>query len=172
MEPVKWWKGLETMELVGRVVAEWGATPEFERPDSICVDAIGLGAGVADRLVELGLPARSINVSEAPALGNGNYLNLKTELYYACRQWFVERSGSLRGDKETAAQLGWTRFGYTSAGKLKIESKDDLRKRMKKSPDLGEAFILTFGAQAASAVYGSSGNMGWKESLQRNVTYI
>ncbi len=172
LENVKWWKGLETMELVGRVVAEWEMTPVMDRPESICVDAIGLGAGVADRLAELGLPARSINVSEAPALGNGNYLNLKTELYYACRQWFVERSGSLRGDKETAAQLGWTRFGYTSSGKLKIEGKDELRKRMKKSPDLGEAFILTFGAPAISSLYGSSGNFSWKEPLQRNVTYV
>ena len=172
LEPVMWWKGLETMELVGRVVAEWESTPEMERPDSICVDAIGLGAGVADRLVELGLPARSINVSEAPALGGGNYLNLKAELYYACRQWFVERKGSLRGDKETAAQLGWTRFGYTSAGKLKIEGKEELRKRLKRSPDLGEAFILTFAAPAASALYGSSGSFGWKEPLQRNITLV
>lgn len=172
LEPVKWWKGLETMELVGRVKAEWDNTPAQDRPQSICVDAIGLGAGVADRLAELGLPALSINVSEAPALGNGNYLNLKTELYYACRQWFVERKGSLRGDKETAAQLGWTRFGYTSSGKLKIEGKEELRKRMKKSPDLGEAFILTFGDQAASALYGSTSSHSWKEPLQRSVTYV
>ena len=68
--------------------------------------------------------------------------------------------------------MGWTRFGYTSSGKLKIEGKDELRKRMKKSPDLGEAFILTFGAPAISSLYGSSGNFSWKEPLQRNVTYV
>lgn len=168
LEPVKWWQGLETMELVGRVKAEWDATAPLDRPESICVDAIGLGAGVADRLAELGLPARSINVSEAPALG-GNYLNLKAELYYAARQWFVERNGTLKGDKETAAQLGWTRFGYTSSGKLKIEGKEELRKRMKKSPDLGEAFILTFAAPATSAMYGSVNSHSWKEPLKRDI---
>jgi hypothetical protein len=29
---------------------------------------IGIGAGVVDRLMELGLPARGINVSESPAM--------------------------------------------------------------------------------------------------------
>lgn len=162
------WKGLETMELTGRIKAEWDQTLPLDRPETICVDSIGLGAGVADRLAELGLPARAIAVSEAPALG-GNYLNLKAELWYQARQWFTERMCSLRGDNQLAAELGWPHQKYTSSGKLKVEGKEELKKRMKKSPDIADAFILTFAAPAVSALYGSVGSTSWKEPLRREI---
>ena len=167
----KVWKGLETMELVGRIKHEWDETSELDRPEAICVDAIGLGAGVADRLAELGLPARAISVSEAPPLG-GNYLNLKAELWFECRQWFMERSCTLNGDTQLAAELSWPRYGYTSSGKVKVEGKAEMKKRERKSPDIADAFVLTFAVPAVSALYGSSGTMGWKEPLQRNITLV
>lgn len=169
--PVQVWKGLETMELTGRIKAEWDNTPAMDRPEAICVDAIGLGAGVADRLMELGLPARAISVSEAPPLG-GNYLNLKAELWFQCRQWFMERACSLNNDSRLAAELSWPRYGYTSSGKLKVEGKAEMKKRERKSPDIADAFILTFAAPAVSALYGSTGTTSWKEPLQRSVTYV
>lgn len=168
LEPVQTWKDLELMELVGRVKAIWDATAPDERPDSICVDAIGMGAGVADRLTELGLPARSINVSEAPPMG-GNFLNLKTELWMKARQWFLERQCTLNGDKETAAELSWPKQQYTSSGKLRVQDKASIKKEEKKSPDRADAFILTFAAEAVSALYGSAGNTSWKEPLKREI---
>ena len=167
------WKGLETMELVGQVKARWDTTGVQDRPETICVDAIGLGAGVADRLSELGLPARAISVSESPSLG-GNFLNLKAELWWQARQWFQERMCSLAGDTQLAAELGWPRYGYTSSGKLKIETKDETRKRQTsgKSPDLADAFILTFAATAVSALYGTAGSTTWKEPLQRDIKWL
>lgn len=174
MEPVKWWKDLELMELTGRVKAEWDATPEAERPMSICVDAIGMGAGVADRLSELGLPARHINVSEAPAFRDGVYLNLRAEVWYVkVKQWFLERACSLNGDTQLASELTWLKQAYTSSGKLKGPDKDKIRKDHRgKSPDLADAFALTFLDEATSALYGSSGSFGWKEPLQRNITLV
>jgi len=167
-DPPKTWKGLETMELTGQIKAEWDQTPELDRPETICVDAIGLGAGVADRLNELGLPARAISVSESPALG-GNYLNLKAELWFLAKQWFVERACTLNNQHELAAELGWPRFGYTSSGKVKVEGKQEMKKRTKKSPDLADAFVLTFAAPAVSALYGSLGSTSWKEPLIREI---
>ena len=40
-----------------------------QRPREILVDSIGLGSGVVDRALELGLPVRGINVSESPSYG-------------------------------------------------------------------------------------------------------
>ncbi len=62
-------KNLDLMQLTGAVVAEYQALPPSQQPKEILVDSIGLGAGVVDRLRELGLPARGINVSESPAMG-------------------------------------------------------------------------------------------------------
>lgn len=168
---VQVWKGLETMELVGRVKNEWDNTTPLDRPEAICVDAIGLGAGVADRLLELGLPARAISVSESPPLG-GNYLNLKAELWFQCRQWFVERACTLNGDTQLAAELSWPRFGYTSSGKIKVEGKAEMKKREKKSPDIADAFVLTFAAPAVSALYGSTNSTSWKEPLKREIACV
>jgi hypothetical protein len=65
---IRTWRGLDLMELCGAVNAEIAAARFDEKPDQILVDSIGLGSGVVDRLRELGLPARGVNVSESTAL--------------------------------------------------------------------------------------------------------
>ena len=55
LEPVKLWRDADTMVIAGRVTREFEDTPEWQQPANICVDLIGVGAGVYDRLFELGL---------------------------------------------------------------------------------------------------------------------
>ncbi len=170
-EPVKTWHGLDTMELVGRIKAEYDATKLDDRPEEILVDVIGVGAGVTDRLRELNLPARGINVSESPALSQ-YYRDLKAELWWTAREWFEARDCNLCGDIETGQQLIAVRLGYTSSGKKSIEDKESLKKRDQKS-DRAEAFILTFAGSAVSASVASSTNgVGWRTPLKRNIRGI
>lgn len=170
LEPVKTWEGLETMELVGRVKAEYDATMPSARPAEILVDAIGIGAGVADRLRELGLPIRSINVSESPSLGD-RYLNLKAELWWRGREWFQARDCNIAGDEKLMTELSIVEYGYTSAGKIKIVPKEETKKKHPKigSPDRADAFILTFAAHAAIASAGNKGNLSWNQPLKRGI---
>ena len=60
LEPVKSWSKKDLMELAGIIVNEYEITRWEDRPDQIYVDSIGIGAGLADRLVELDLPAVEI----------------------------------------------------------------------------------------------------------------
>ena len=69
VEPIKSWQGKDLMETVGIILAEYESVPYDQRPSDILVDSIGLGSGVVDRLIELELPARGVNVAESPALG-------------------------------------------------------------------------------------------------------
>ena len=132
-----------------------------------------MGAGVADRLAELGLPARHINVSESPAIRSEGYLNLRAELWYSLvKQWFLERACTLNGDTVLAAELGWAKQRFTSSGKLIGPDKERIRKDHKKSPDLADAFALTFLDQAVSALHGSHGSTSWKEPLTRPIKCI
>jgi len=55
------------------------------------------------------------------------------------------------------------RFKFTSNGKLKVESKDEMRKRGMNSPDLADAFCLTFASNASAAKSGSK--YKWGSSL-------
>ena len=163
------WRNLDLMQLTGAVVAQYEGTDFKERPSEILVDSIGLGAGVVDRLRELGLPARGINVSESPALGQ-TYLNLRAELWHKAKAWLEKRDCKLPNNEDLIAELATVRYQFTSNGKIKIESKDDIRRRGMKSPDMADAFVLTFASDAAVASYGFK--QGWNKPLKRNIRGI
>lgn len=172
MEKVRRWNGLDTMELVGRVKDEWDRTLPSERPDAICVDAIGLGAGVADRLRELGLPVYAINVGESPSMKD-KYRNLRAELWYdKMRTWFAAKDSYIAGDVELRDQVTKPRYTYTANNKIQIESKDQMKKRGVASPDVADAFMLTFAVEAAWASGKASGTSTWTKPLKRIIKGI
>lgn len=169
LEPSKLFKQMETMQIVGTVKQEWDNTTTSDRPSEILVDSIGLGAGVADRLRELGLPARGVNVSETPAMRE-QFLNLKAELWFKARDWFVARDCNLHGDKDLGDELCAVNYEPTpSSGRTKIEPKAKTKSRFGHSPDRADAFVLTFASEAVSALHGSYGSQTWNEPLQREI---
>ena len=163
------WQGLDLMQTVGRVMAEYEGLAPSMRPSEILVDSIGVGGGVVDRLRELGAPVRGINVGEAPAMGN-TYMNLRAELWFKTKGWLEDRSCKLPNDDQLLAELTSIRYGFTPGGKMKAESKDDMRKRGLKSPDLADALCLTMASDAATALSGSMST--WKQSIKRNLRGI
>ena len=143
-EPVKWWHGNDIMETVGKVVVEYNQTPADLKPHSINVDVIGLGAGVVDRLRELGLPARGINVGERPLDQSGKFMRRGDELWHDALKWFQSREVSIVNDNLLIAELSARRYVMESSGKMKMEPKADMKKRGLRSPDVADAFMLTF----------------------------
>jgi len=171
LEPVRMWKGRDLMQTTGLIKAEWDACDLRDRPVEILVDAIGLGSGVVDRLRELGLPCRGVNVAELPAMGE-TYLNLRAELWFKARQWLSGRDCSLPEDEELRASLVTPKYKFTSNGKIQIESKDDMKKRGLPSPDAGDAFVLTLASDAAIGVHGRDYASDWKKPLKRNLSLV
>jgi phage terminase large subunit len=167
VEKVRTWSGLDTMELVGRVKDIWDVTAPSDRPSTICVDGIGLGAGVADRLREMGLPALSINVGEAASMKD-KFRNLKAELWWDVREWLAKRECNLAGDITLRDELIAPKYKYTMNQKIQIESKDDMKKRGVldgNSPDVADAFVLTFAATAMQA--GNKAYQSWSKPMKR-----
>ena len=142
-EPVREWRKLDLMQTVGIVAKEFHETPIGDRPAAINVDVIGLGGGVVDRGREIGLPMRGINVGESPA-SDGIYMRLRDELWFKGRQWFLDRACRIPKDDALIAELVSPKYKYESSGKIKVESKDDMKKRGVKSPNKADAFLLTF----------------------------
>jgi phage terminase large subunit len=163
------WQGLDLMQTVGRVMAEYEGLSPSMRPSEILVDSIGVGGGVVDRLRELGAPVRGINVGEAPAMG-ATYMNLRAELWFKTKGWLEDRSCKLPNDDQLLAELTSIRYAFTPGGKMKAESKDDMRKRGLKSPDLADALCLTMASDAATALSGSMST--WKQEIRRNLRGI
>jgi len=131
-----------TMETVGyvRVLAK------HFHPAQIFVDVIGLGAGVYDRLEELGYPVTGVNVAEAPAQDRDQYVRLRDELWGSMRTWLETRRGKLsdNADLDLVAELTTPKFKLTSDGKIKVESKEDMKRRGKVSPNRADACLMTF----------------------------
>ena len=132
-------QGLDTMELVGRIVdahRRWG-------PERIVVDEIGIGGGVVDRLKELGLPVAGINVGR-PARQRRLFANLRAEGYWGLYELFNQDAMAIPDDPELAGQLATVRHRYNSRGQLLIESKEETRARGLPSPDKADALMLAF----------------------------
>ena len=166
---VRSWRGLDLMQTCGRVVAEYNALPPSKRPSELLVDSIGLGSGVVDRLRELDLPVRGINVSESPSMGD-TYMNLRSELWFKAKAFLEERGCKIPKDDQLLSELTSVRYSFTSSGKMKAESKDEMRKRGLGSPDLADAFCLCMASDAATAQSGSFQN--WRGDLRRNLQGI
>lgn len=174
VEPVETKMGFDTMQLVGWVKAKYDALLPSQRPTDICVDVIGLGAGVVDRLLELGLPARGINVSETPTIFDERYANLRAELWYKGLAFFEARDCNIANDVALAKELIAVQKDYTSSGKQLAESKQHMKARGQKSPNRADAFLLTLAVEAVAAA-GSGGNSkpkSWATPLRRKIKGI
>jgi phage terminase large subunit len=141
------WKKLSLMELSGRVLDLLNSADE--PPEEILVDSIGLGAGVLDRLRELDISARGVNVSESPAMAD-RYANLRAELWDHTKSWFNEEV-QIPNDDSLIADLTAPRYSFNSSGKMLVESKAETKKRLGRSTDFADSLVLTFASTAAGA---------------------
>ena len=163
---IKSWTGADLMETVGRIVHE----AETDKPSEICVDSIGLGSGVADRLRELGHNVRDVNVSESAAM-NPQAARLRDELWLAVRDWLNQRTCKLPRSDELRQELCAPTYGFTSNGKIKVEGKSEMKRRGMRSPDIADALCLTF-ASGAAMVGGRASRWVSGKSLKRAIAGI
>lgn len=159
LEWIRYTHRADTMETAGNVAAELGGDYE----SAIGIDSNGLGAGVYDRLAELGYNVTSFNVMEATDLtdstGLNTFNNLRSAILWALREMLDPQNPNrlrLPADDDLTADLTTPTWGYTSRGSIIVEPKDKMKARLGRSPDGGDAVAL--------AVYASSPQV-WSASL-------
>jgi hypothetical protein len=127
---------------------------------AVKVDSIGIGAGLVGELRNLrqtgahGADVVAVNVSERASDPNV-YYNLRSQLWWevgriAAEQRVMDLSRMENADR-TIAQLLEPRYSHDLKGRIKVEPKDDLRKRLGRSPDNAEALLLAFYQPARNA---------------------
>ncbi len=150
------WDFDDTMSIVGHVVS----IIKRYKPVAVNVDVGGLGAGVVDRLHELGYGhiVNAVNFGSNPIgvgpTGDELYENRRAEMWDVMRDWLagevqVPDLDELHADL-TAPAWGRGQTRYKSNNELVIEPKDSIRERFGFSPDLGDAAALTFAIPLAS----------------------
>jgi hypothetical protein len=144
--PFERYSGLDTMQLAAKVaqrISEWS-------PDGVFVDDGGVGGGVVDRLRQLGF-GRVIGVNfggKADRSGEGSKAgNKRTEMWLSARDWL--HRGALPKDERLAAELTSPMYGYNAANAMMLERKVDMKRRGIPSPDVADAFALTFAYSVA-----------------------
>lgn len=171
------WRDKDLMQTAALVKAEYDNTAHQDRPSEILVDSIGIGAGVVDRLRQLGLPVRGINVSESAALSD-QFVNLRAELWFKGKEFFAKQDCRLPPDVQDdiagtlGAELALLRYKFSRTAKFQAESKDEVKRRGYASPDLADAFILTLASTAAMMIHGSAGSTSWSQPLKRRIKGI
>lgn len=161
----------DPMKVVAWVKGHWDRTLPSHRPSAINVDSIGIGVGVAYRLMELGLPARAVNVAELPSM-RANFPRLRDELWWRGREWLQKRDCSLCGDEKLVEELVRPTYDTTVSNKIQVEGKKATKKRTKKpSPNRADAFLLTLATEAEAMPAGGrpEKTAAWNKPLEREI---
>ena len=154
---------------ISYVASQIAARIDRIRPDLVCIDVGGLGAGVYDPLVEWGygdivvaVNFGSNPISRGPT-GQDMYFNRRAEMWDLLRQWLdgdtpvqIPDDDALQGDL-TAAEWGEGKTRFNSSQELILEEKASIKKRLGASPDLGDAAALTFSVPFAIKNNSASG---------------
>lgn len=142
---------IDTMETAGwvrRII-------EQDKPDRVFVDVVGLGAGVVDRLNEMGFGdiVQGVNGGER-AFDRDQYINRRAEMWDEMRRWLDSDEGVDLPDEDAIhADLIGPTYSFDSSSRLRLEKKEDMKKRGLRSPDGGDAIALTFSEPVSSASF-------------------
>jgi hypothetical protein len=134
-------KGLDTMELAARVAT----AVDYYGPDAVFVDETGVGAGVVDRLRQMGREITPVNFgAKVSGLTKVKTANKRAEMWQRMKEWLSQGGVSLPNDLKLEAHLTGVQYKHDQNNAILLEKKEDMRKRGLPSPDRADALALTF----------------------------
>lgn len=149
IEKLDYYSQEDTMQTAGRVAGR------VQKDVPIAADVIGIGAGVVDRLKELDFRVEGVNVAAAAVdnfgrplkdvTGTFEFINIRAYIWWLLRDALNPdrpEALALPPDDKLTGDLTAPTFSYTSRGQIKVESKDEIRKRLKRSTDGADAVGL------------------------------
>ena len=118
--------------------------------DCVGVDGVGVGAGTVNELLRLGAKVVDIQSGSAPVTegleegrdGVEQFNNLRSQMWWQARVDLQDPAGEivLPHDEELFADLMAPKW-ETRGGKIVIQSKEELKKQLGRSPNKGDAFV-------------------------------
>ncbi len=146
-----------------------------DAPRRVFIDVGGIGAGIYDRLCEMGysrivrgVAFGSSPLEPGPADGGGP-ANRRAEMYQKSKEWLQDAAGVQIPDSDSLqADACAAGYKFDSNSRLLIEKKEDMRKRGVASPDEWDAVALTFAESVPVEAYDRDGFDAYSEhSSQR-----
>lgn len=128
------------MEIVGII----GLLIKEHNPRGVFIDRGGIGAGIYDRLLELGHGNVYGVMFGEKAANDTVFANKRAEMWYRMLEWLEDTPNRIPNDSALISDLSGPSYTQDSSSRILIESKKDMKKRGIRSPDLGDAMALTF----------------------------
>ena len=168
---VETWDGTDDLTKVidhtAALCAQWSAK-------RVVVDATGMGWGVVDGLTRKQIDVLGVNFG-AKATDERRFANRRAELWWTLREWLRLGRGALPLDDSLLRDLLAPTYKFGKTGeRFELEGKDEMRKRLGRSPDLGDAVALCLvGYESASArPFEVTGRPAWRhEAVRRGDKY-
>lgn len=118
----------------------------------LVVDSSGIGGGVVDRLLEQNQPVLAYNGGHR-AFTAGSFSNRRTEMWWHLRErlekgrlWFKKVLVNTPDNKLVADLVG-PEYELSSAGRIKVWTKEKMLEMGLKSPDFADSLVLCFAAE-------------------------
>ena len=128
----------DAMKIVGQgmiLSARW-------KVDDFIIDSCGLGAPICDRFIEMGKRVIKFN-SASSAKDDKRFGNVKSEAWWEAMEEIQDSKVEYISDEETRRQLSSTKYRIVkSTGKILMEHKEDTKKRIGRSPDRADCYIM------------------------------
>lgn len=135
------WKHLNTMEVADKFIA--ALEGPRDKIDMLFCDVGGLGAGVVDRVQQMGYS----NISEVSFQGRAaedkRYENIRAEMYFKLKEW-LEKGGALPPIDGLREELHKVQYKFSKHGRLMLTPKEEIKDKLGRSPDTADALALTF----------------------------
>jgi hypothetical protein len=140
------------METAGQVTALLNGVYHPAKSVTAMIDVIGLGAGVVDRVRETTKAnVVAFNSSESTNRKDKSnvfeFVNKRSAAWWNLREMLDPASGlnlALPPDDTLTGDLCSPTWRVMSGGKIQVESKDDIKKRIGRSTDDGDAVVMAF----------------------------
>jgi phage terminase large subunit len=162
-ELIRCWKEKDTVKAAGEFVALFHRLRL--KPGDIYGDASGLGVGFWDQIGRMGWPINRVFNQEKPR--DAAYANRAAEMWGEICDAIKRKEVILPDDDTMVAQLAGRKWSFAELGKVRLESKEDMRERGLESPDRAEATLNAL-YWANAHVQRTAEEEGW---LPRETTY-
>ena len=135
------WEKQDTMETAARVASEYELS--YSKPDYIVVDTNGVGAGVFDRLMQLGFTKVAYDGNSSYKATKEAYFNKRSEMYHNLAD-AIKKGAQCPYDAQLEEELMAITYCYSDTGKLKIAPKSEIKEVLGRSPDKSDAVALSY----------------------------
>jgi len=153
------YQGYSNVELAQQVISKINQLG----PDYVRVDA-GRGEGVIDYVRSHGYRCTEVNFGGRPM--SQYYANAKAEMWDGMKKW-LESGGSIPDIPELIADLAAPMYEFNQANKMQLESKEHMKARGMRSPDLADALALCVGVPLKANISNTIKSTGGLKTLNR-----